>query len=814
MRTRLAALIAEAQALPHLGDRHLAAVSLFRITLQHLAIGLAEWVVAHGQVENLPEARAALVRLRAPSDGTLIEVIGDLLVAAEQSQWKGANGPFWTKRIQGRIATRLCGEAASGYTPAELLRAVVEARNDAAEGHGIAGDEDPDAVLDLLDAMLATLNCWPEPADANTLAVASPDGRTVRLQLLKTFEGDLVCYRKIKRIAGAKCEVSAQRQTSLYTRTDEKWVASDVLRAGEHVGNPRYEVWPPQHTEWTPIVLLPERLTDTFKGRTEQLAELTKWFDDLDHWACMVYGDGGVGKTTLILEFMHRLLEGTLPIGTWKPTVVSYFTAKQTVWGIRGLEQLSAGSLTVIDVCRSIVQAWSGALPSKDWFTVDPVAAIDRLGALLKDDIGISRQEHLLILDNTETLATSQDEVRELKKRIEQFTKRVGRVLLTSRRFEEINAYGIELEGLTSDEAVQLLRARADELRLQALSTAGESTLRKIGDRFSRRPLVLEVFLQILASEPDLSLQRASGRVQRMQEQDLGEFLYQDAWSRLSPRSQHLVLLMTGVADVLDEALVKLCCKEVDESVLAALDALRSSRGIANVRNVGGENQVVFDIDFLKFCRGRRVKIDGKDLPTEDSIGRVRRRYDEFIVARSSQVSDRVSHAFRKPFAKLAYQAFQDGDVQGCEEYYEFAIVEDPENGALFDRYAMFLKTIGRLTDALGKAVRATDLAPDDSETWFTRGMIEARVGQPQNALVSLQQALALKKAEHLVYVQIAHAYLRMNPPDYARAAQALDTAEARTPRGTGNLIVKHQEEMRKIRRRIARRDLDRQPSN
>lgn len=116
------------------------------------------------------------------------------------------------------------------------------------------------------------------------------------------------------------------------------------------------------------------------------------------------------------------------------------------------------------------------------------------------------------------------------------------------------------------------------------------------------------------------------------------------------------------------------------------------------------------------------------------------------------------------------------------------------------------------LTDALSKAVRATDLAPDDAETWFTRGMIEARVGQPQNALVSLQRALALQKAEHLVYVQIAHAYLRMTPPDYARAAQALDTAEASTPRGTGNFIVKHQEEMRKVRRRIARRDLDPQP--
>ena len=799
MKTRILELVDEASGLASRGDKHLAALGLLRIALQHLSIGLAEWVVAHGDLAVLPATRSTLIQLRCPSDGTLVDAIVDLMVAAENSNWKGVSLPWWTKMQSDRESLRL-----GGSTLHDLLVSAVTLRNDGAEGHGIAGGEDPDAVLDLVRMLSEQLSFWPVLRDDGTLYLEAPDGRSVTLQLLRSYGRDVVCYRRIKRIRSSRCRVDAQRQTSLQSRVSVAWEADDILREGEHTANATYDFWTTADPAWTPVVLLPERLTDTFTGREEKLAELRDWFNDLDSWACMVFGDGGVGKTTLILEFLHQVLDGSMSDVRWKPELISYFTAKQTVWGFSGLVRLAGGSLTVVDVCRTIVSAWDGKPLSRDWFSIEPSAAVDRLGTFL-NELGIARKNHLVILDNTETLATSEDEIRQLRHQIDRLTKRVGRVLLTSRRFEQIQAQSVELPPLTIDEAVELLRLRGAALQLDPLKSAGNSTLRKYAERLGRRPLVLEVFLQTLSSEPGLGLQRAFDRVQRMQHQDLGEFLYQDAWARLSSHTKHLVLLMTRVANVLDEALVKLCCAEVDTSVMAAFDTLRASRGIATLPRIGGETQVVFHPDFLVFCRGRTVTVEGRQHPTDAAVSHVRRRYEEFLRARSAQINDRVSHAFRKPFAKMAFQAFQDGQYDECEEYYELAVVEDPENGLLFDRYAMFLKLIGRTADALSKSTRATDLAPQDAETWFTRGILEARLAETSGALASLERARKLGKAEYLVQVQNAHAYLDGRPPNYDKARRALNASDALSPQLGDHLLSKHKAEVRRLRRRIER---------
>lgn len=797
MKRRILELVDETAGLASRGDMHLAALGLLRIALQHLSIGLAEWIVAYGNLPVLANIRSTLAQLRSPSDGSLVDAIAELAVAAENSGWKGISLPWWKQLNLEREALRLGGSSLH-----ELLVSAVNLRNDGAEGHGIAGAEDPVALLDLVRLLAEHLEFWPVLQDDDTLYLAAPDGRRVNLQLLRTYDGNVVCYRRIKRIRSSRCRIDAQQQTSLLSRVDVAWEADDVLREGEHIANATYDFWSTPDPNWTPIVFLPERLTDTFTGRDEQLAELREWFNDLDSWACMVFGDGGVGKTTLILEFLHQVLEGTIAEVQWKPQLISYFTAKQTVWSVRGLERIVAGNLTVVDVCRSIVSAWEGRPLSRDWFSIEPAAAVDRLGTYLRD-LGISRKDHLIILDNTETLATSEDDIRNLRQQIDRLTKRVGRVLLTSRRFEQIQAQSVELGPLTTEESIELLRMRGASLQLGPVSSAGDSTLRKYAERLGRRPLVLEVFLQTLSGEPGLGLQRAFDRVQRMHNQDLGEFLYQDAWARLSVHTQHLVLLMTRVANVLDEALVKLCCAEVDISVTAAFDALRASRGIATLPRIGGETQVIFHPDFLLFCRGRTVSIDARQHPTDASVSHVRGRYEEFLRARSAQINDRVSHAFRKPFAKMAFQAFQDGQYKECEDYYELAVVEDPENGPLFDRYAMFLRLIGRTPDALSKSARATDLAPDDPETWFTRGILEARLGKTSAALGSLERARKLGKTSYLVEVQNAHAYLDARPPDHHNALRALNASERVTPQVGDYLLSKHKAEIRRLRRRI-----------
>ncbi|MFP3670156.1 hypothetical protein SB717_34265, partial [Priestia sp. SIMBA_032] len=85
------------------------------------------------------------------------------------------------------------------------------------------------------------------------------------------------------------------------------------------------------------MALIPDRLTADFTGREREIEELTEWTNDFGSRACMLYGDGGIGKTTLAVEFVWRLLEGTVK-SEFKPELITFFTAKKTRWGIGGLE--------------------------------------------------------------------------------------------------------------------------------------------------------------------------------------------------------------------------------------------------------------------------------------------------------------------------------------------------------------------------------------------------------------------------------------------------------------------------------------------
>jgi tetratricopeptide (TPR) repeat protein len=484
---------------------------------------------------------------------------------------------------------------------------------------------------------------------------------------------------------------------------------------------------------------------------------------------------------------------------TWRPEVITFYTAKRTRWGLDGLETIRAREVGVLDGALAVVRGFEVASLGRDWFTKDPDALIQKVASYMID-LGVTRDSHLLILDNTETMAQDAGDVTSLVHQMQELSRKVGRVLVTSRRREAIEARQIEIKPLSDDEAVEFLRKRAKFLNRQAAMQAGLATLRGFARRLGNKPLVLEVFMQALG-EPGISLQRAFDRVLRMQRQDLGEFLYSDAWNRMSEGMKHLLLLMTQVSDVHDEMLLKLCCMKAQVTVIEASDAIEESRGIASVSRIGGRLQVVFSPEFMRFCGGRTITIAGAAQPTAVSVYDVKKRYRDFLRSTTVKVSDRVDRAYRHALARAAWQAFQDGRLDDCELFYDEAIVADSANGWLFDRYAYFLLTQQRLEEALDKATKATQLISDDPDSWFTRGMVEARLGRTQVALTSLNWSLKNGKPLHLVRLQMAYAYLNDNPPDYARARACLDESE-RSVSASDAFRLKTLSEIRRVRER------------
>lgn len=804
MRSRIRELLAEAENQDAAEKAH-SALALYRIILQHLCIGLAEWVISEFRRSKVEEETVPpdLTPLLRPTDGTLLDVLQDLAVLGQNLGWEGLSRPLWRPIPVRRPALQLA--ETKGPNLEDVLRGLIARRNDSVQGHGLPGREKVDAWLDAVRLLFESYQEVLPVVDATdgSLELRPPGAERLRLRLLRTVQGNLVCYRYIRPVGGDRCVVHGQRQVSLTEREDSiTWEAEHLL--GYRLGGPATFVpLPTFERDWSPIGSLPSPMTRKFLGREKELGELAEWFDDTGSRACLVFGDGGIGKTTLVLEFLNRVLSGATMV-RWRPELLVYFTAKRTRWGLEGLEQIGAGNPSLHDFASDVHRRLQGEPAPRTWLKRDERAVVASLSQLLSE-WGLSPGQTLVVLDNTETLSQTVQDVNELALAIRDLSRHVGRVLLTSRRREAIEAWPLEVPPLSDDEAVALLRSRAAELNRESILQAGDARLRSIARDLGSRPLVLEVFVQVLR-DPNLGLKRALERVQGMQRKDLGEFLYLDAWRRLTPELRGLLLLMTRSGEVHEEALFRLCCQTAGLSALSALEALEESRGIVSTVVTSGNRELVFNLDFVRFAEARpREDWTLKGMTLEQAVGQVRKRYRQLIKSRGAHVYDRVSRAFRTPFARAAWQAFQEQRWEDCERNYELAVVEDKTNGLLFDRYAYFLFRQERLDDALGRSREATRLSPGDAETWFTRGLIEARLGLADEATSSLTRAEALGKPAHLCHLQIAYGLMKARPARPFDAMAELVRAKE-MPEGEElgeHLVRKHFREIGDLERRI-----------
>lgn len=781
MKSVIGEQTAAIRAMQSSAEIRLAVVAHIRLLLQHICLGLLEWISERGEVQSLEALQGAAEALRRPTDGELVRSLSDLCAVADGVGWRGIGRLPHNQVPPQRASHRLIvGEPQSVEG---LLVALVRRRNDGAEGHGLPGDFDSEAEIDALEAVLAGLEpLVPSLELATSRYQFGPTDDRISLELVRPLNGRPVLVRRITSVPGGRCRVTGQVQINLNDRESVTYECRDVLSVFGSARRESYIVVQVPGQKWYPLVLMPDRLTDTFLGRQKELAALTEWFDDSESRACLIHGDGGLGKTALVVEFLRRIIEGSVEVA-WKPECITFFTAKRTRWGVEGLEVIQTATLGIADLAIDVYRGMEGSNPGSDWFRMDATGVLSRLQNHLREGIGLVRESHLIVVDNAETMVDSAEEAQALAGHVREVSRRLGRVIVTSRRREAIEAQPIALGELSPDEAVQLLRRRgADRLHIRLVRDATDVQLRELSKELGHRPIVLEAFLHALEDPQCKTFRRAVERVGRLQESDLGDFLFADAWTRLGLSIRHLVLLMARVSEAHDSVLIKLCSDEAKVSALEAERALEESGGIASITRFEGRPQVVFSRDFLRFARDKTVSASGKVLPSDAEVSRVRARYAAFLKAASRIVRDRLGIAFRHPLARAAFFAAESDQFDEAIYFYQEASVADPGNGWLLDRFAFFLATKLQLhAEALDKARRATILLPEECEVWFTRGMIEARLGEDA-FVASFVKAEALGMPKHRCAIQRAWGYLRMRPPRILEAEQEADRAQRQLP--------------------------------
>lgn len=554
----------------------------------------------------------------------------------------------------------------------------------------------------------------------------------------------------------------------------------------------------------------PVRQTETFQGRTDELEALVDWLNDSDSRRCLVYGDGGYGKTTLVLEFINQLLDSDLKLEGAPPQVICYYTAKMTKWTADGITYFTGIQPVLDDSVRELMLCMNDVL-SKDWYTSSGRSLINKAAEALKAN-KFSRDDILIILDNTETLASKPQDTKELAKLIDLLGRLLGRVIVTSRRQESIEAKQLLVEGLTLQDSVTLLESLAEQHQAKAILQAGDAKLRKVSQKLTCKPILLEA-LVVYVSRASVGIDQALESIYRKSNDELLEFLYEDAWDRIGDLHKDAFFILASLSCPLDQYSISRTCQLV-EIQHSEFQTSLSETHFANVTDYGAYYTLeLIELAQRFFIKKLKEKVQEDQDRIEDLVEDVARYVVKRNEIEAAYKQDRVAEAFRSEMAKAAKVAIDKGDLEEGLECFELAIEEDSMNAALHDRYAwvLFNKT-DQHDRALELSHKSVKLNPENCDAVVNYAIINYKLGNISTGdkYIELSERLGRPKSFVLLRKAIARFHLarKENPTEalklYKKTMDFLNQAKKVHETISGydmkNLkdINKYQDEVRK----------------
>lgn len=515
---------------------------------------------------------------------------------------------------------------------------------------------------------------------------------------------------------------------------------------------------------------IPKRQTSNFVGRQPEIEALKEWMCDFDYRSCIIYGDGGFGKTTFLLEFFNSVFDDDITLNIKLPFIISYHTAKMTRWGSEGLIYYKGVSSLVEDALREVLYAIEERL-SKDWFESFGRSLVNKIENELSKQ-GICRDDVLIIIDNTETLASTKDEISDLGNFFELISKKVGRLIITSRRKEFLAAKPIPISLLTEADSLSLLRKSALEYGAKAISQSGDSSLKKILRTLNYKPLLIDSLVKYI-SRAQCSIDDAVEQVYKKSSDELLEFLYEDAWIRIGESDQDVFMVLVTLSCPIDSFSVGYTCQEL-EVQHAEFQSSLDETYFVNLTNYGNRYEIEIIELAMKFFFSKKAKLSSTRLEKINNVAEiVNRRALEKAEIEKAYKEDRVTEAYRTEYAKAAKIAVDRNKITEAIDNFEYALIEDPVNSYLYERYAFFLiSKTSKKDHAKELILKALEIDSNNPEALLTGAIIFYR-------FLDLDKGdMLILKAEKNGKPR-SYCYLRKSMSRYHKARTEKDKAKA-----------------------------------
>jgi tetratricopeptide (TPR) repeat protein len=717
-------------------------MSVLRSLLQTLAVSAVEVALASTpSSEDDLALQPFLERLGQPTEGLMIELIDHLVhrvrSLADRNYYRG-----WY-------------EAAGGnqIPLAQRLTEWVQFRNKRV-AHGVVdvtlAEDGARSTIDIIALTLKLFDEWIPEKKAGILT-AKVAGTDIPLTTPLSYHSKAIV---ITRISSKRGIWHLDGQT-----LDNQQSSEFRMQLAEHCALCRKE----DHGEKFPIREVctggathivfnnvPARQTAIFVGRQKELDRLRKWIagETNETSTCLIYGDGGFGKTTLALEFFNSLLEGSINASDLFPSVISFYTAKRTKWTVDGLTRFKGISEVIEDGIRELMLLLTPVIP-RDLYRLHGRALVDRISQEYRKQ-GFARDHIILIIDNTETLANSTHDAEELGDFMSAVARNLCRIVITSRRREHLASVPVHVSRLEEEEALALLRRLGKECNAIAIVQAGPPKLKQACHSLMYKPLLIDTLARYVGRTGG-SIQDGLDHILKRTNDELLDFLYDDAWARMEPGVQDVFMALVTLASPLDSKCIGETCMEF--GVLhSEFQASLSETYFATTIDHGDSYEIEIVELAERFFTQKKNRLNSTKIEEiKDKSYRIDQRAADRHRVEQEYKNDRVADAFRSDYAKAAKISYIGRNFEEAKSFFALALTEDPLNSALKERYASFLhRNLGDSKGALEHAVEATRLDPNSGDAWLTRALIHYRLGDLAGGDISIDNARRHGKSNSL----------------------------------------------------------------
>lgn len=435
---------------------------------------------------------------------------------------------------------------------------------------------------------------------------------------------------------------------------------------------------------------VPPALRD-YVARPELEGPLFELLTDDRHPVITLQGTGGVGKTSLALTVLHRLLaEGPF----W---AIIWFSSRDIDLLASGPKNVRPSVLTLADIGKHAAEClqpagWNGKDFKRDAFLRLAMGSDNGYGPIL------------FVFDNFETVSNPAD----VYAALDTFIRLPNKILLTTRIRDFRADYPLTVGGMTRSEFDQLVDTTVARLGVERRLTAQYRNV--LFEESGGHPYVAKILLGEFAAAPT-----AAGIRRVMASKDhVLEALFDRSFGLLSPAAQRVFLTLCGWRSVvprlaLEAALLRPSNERVE--IETAIEALERTSLVESIRRDGSDEEFL-QVPLAAWLFGKkRLEVSGIRNAVDADL--------EFLHAFGAIGSADVSKGLAPRVARLT-QFIAEGAQRGSDVSEAMQVLEYVARG-----FAPAWLNLAELHDESGNATEAAEatrrylqLASDDGDAW------------------------------------------------------------------------------------------------